>query len=177
MRNRGHIVLVGPMGSGKSSIGMLLADALRLRFIDLDAAIEADAGMPVAAIFEREGEAGFRARESRALAAALADAPAVVASGGGAVLDPANRGAMRDAALVVYLAVDPATQLARLRDDTSRPLLRVADREARLATLQARREPLYREVADLVFDTTPHSPDAAAAALAALAADRMERCA
>ena len=165
------------MGSGKSSIGMLLADALRLRFIDLDGAIEADAGMPVAAIFEHEGEAGFRARESRALAAALADAPAVVASGGGAVLDPANRGAMRDAALVVYLAVDPATQLAWLRDDTSRPLHRVADREARLATLQARREPLYREVADLVFDTTPHSPAAAAGALAALAADRMERCA
>ena len=162
------IVLVGPMGAGKTTLGRSLAARLGLGFADVDARVEAEAGQPIPAIFAGEGEAGFRRREARALAALLAGPPAVVATGGGAVLDPGNRAAMRAAGTVVYLAVDPAIQLARLRGDTGRPLLRAGDGDpARtLADLQARREPLYREAAHLVFDAGALAPDAAAIALA-----------
>jgi shikimate kinase len=173
MRNvaaNGNVVLVGPMGSGKSTLGRVLAARLGLGFVDVDAAIEVSAGHSIAAIFETEGEAGFRRRETDTLRAVLAGAPAVIATGGGAVLDAGNRAAMRAAGTVIYLAVDPATQLARLQDDTDRPLLQTADPAGTLAALQALREPLYREVADLVFDTTALSPQAAADALA----DRLE---
>jgi shikimate kinase len=170
MRNtaaNGNVVLVGPMGSGKSHVGRLLAARLGLVFADVDARIEAEAGMPIQAIFANEGEAGFRIRESRLLADALSRDEQVVATGGGAVLDAGNRAAIRTARLVVYLQVDPAEQLRRLSGDASRPLLDVDDRARRLAELQAQREPLYREVADLVFATSLHAPEAIADALAA----------
>lgn len=171
MRNtgtHGNVVLVGPMGSGKSHVGRLLAARLGLEFVDVDARIEADAGMPIPAIFASEGEAGFRARESRLLADALEQHGRVVATGGGAVLDAGNRAVMRAAGWVVYLQVELAEQLRRLAGDTGRPLLEVADRAQRLAELQALREPLYREVADLAFETSTRSPDDIADALAAL---------
>ena len=167
MRHARHIVLVGPMGAGKSHLGRLLAARMGLAFFDLDAAIEAAAGLSINALFATEGEAGFREREARALADVLGGSPAVIATGGGAVLADANRAAMRERGRVVYLSVDPATQLARVSGSTTRPLLQATDPAVRLATLQAIREPLYREVADLVFDTTPLSPEAAADALAA----------
>jgi shikimate kinase len=173
MRNaaaNGNVVLVGPMGSGKSHVGRLLAARLDLDFTDVDARIEADAGMPIPAIFASEGEAGFRARESRVLADTLQRQGQVIATGGGAVLDPGNRAAMRAAGLVVYLQVDPAEQLRRLAGDASRPLLEVDDRPRRLAELQAQREPLYREVAALVLETSQRSPEDVADALAALIA-------
>ncbi|MFT4177927.1 MAG: shikimate kinase [Thermomonas sp.] len=170
MRNRRHIVLIGPMGSGKSTLGPALAARLELGFVDLDARIVADAGCSIARIFADEGEAGFRIRESRALAEALADAPAVIATGGGAVLAQANRNAMRAAGTVVYLHVDADTQLARLAFDTTRPLLQDGDRAQKLAALQAIREPLYREAAHLLFDTAYLMPEAAVAALAGLLA-------
>lgn len=170
MRKAGHIVLVGPMGSGKSTLGRALAARLGMAFVDLDARIEARAGRNIPALFASEGEAGFRQRESQALAEALAGAAAVIATGGGAVLADANRTAMRDAGLVVYLQVEAVTQLARLAGDTGRPLLATADRAQRLADLQAIREPLYREVAHHMFDTSALAPDAAVAALAALLA-------
>jgi len=173
MRNtaaNGNVVLVGPMGSGKSHVGRLLAARLGLQFADVDARIEADAGMPIAAIFASEGEAGFRARESRVLADMLQRQGQVIATGGGAVLDAGNRAALRIAGLVVYLQVDPAEQLHRLAGDTGRPLLEVDDRARRLAELQAQREPLYREVATVVFETSQRSADDVAEALAALIA-------
>jgi shikimate kinase len=174
MRNdatpRRNIVLAGPMGSGKSHVGGLLAARLGVDFVDLDARIEADAGRPASAIFASEGEAGFRARESRALAEALARDGQVIATGGGAVLDTGNRAVMRAAGWVVYLQVELAEQLRRLAGDTGRPLLEVADRAQRLAELQALREPLYREVADLVLETSTRTPDDIADALAALIA-------
>ncbi|WP_240126664.1 shikimate kinase [Thermomonas alba] len=166
MRARPHILLIGPMGAGKTTLGRLLAAHLARPFVDLDARIEADAGQTIAAIFAQEGEAGFRRREAQALATALDGAPAVIATGGGAVLDAGNRAAMRAAATVVYLTVDPAIQLARLREDTRRPLLQTADPAATLAALQAQREPLYRETAHLTFDASLLMPDAAAHALA-----------
>ena len=172
--NRRNIVLVGPMGSGKSHVGRLLAARLGLVFVDVDARIEADAGLPIPAIFAGEDEAGFRARESRILADTLARQGQVVATGGGAVLDAGNRDAMSAAGHVIYLQVELAEQLRRLAGDTGRPLLDVADRAQRLAELQALREPLSREVADLVFETSSLPPDAVAEALAALPADDEE---
>jgi len=161
-----HIVLVGPMGAGKTTLGQALAARLGRAFVDVDARIEADAGQSIPALFAAEGEAGFRRRESDALHAVLAGTPAVIATGGGAVLDAGNRAAMRAAGTVVYLTVDPTTQLARLGGDTGRPLLQTADPAGTLAALQAQREPLYREAAHLVFDPGTLAPDAAALALA-----------
>ena len=170
MRNRRHIVLIGPMGSGKSTLGPALAARLGLGFADVDARVAADAGLDIPAIFSYEGEAGFRARETRALTTVLADAPAVVATGGGAVLAEANRIAMRESGIVIYLQVDAAIQLARLAGDTGRPLLQGGDPAAKLAALQAVREPLYRAAAHHLFDTSALGADAAVAALVALLA-------
>ncbi len=178
LHNPWHIVLVGPMGAGKSSIGRLLAARLQHAFVDLDACIEAEAGATITTIFASEGEAGFRLRECRALGEVLMKSVAsVIATGGGAVLDESNRRAMRDAGTVVYLQVDPAMQLQRLQGDDSRPLLSTDNPAQRLVDLQAMREPLYRETADILFDTTRHSPEAAADALATLLAQQTEPCA
>lgn len=174
MRNVRNIVLVGPMGSGKSAIGRLLATRLARAFVDLDDSIEAQAGKVINAIFADEGEAGFRVRECRALAEALMTPAQVIATGGGAALDAGNRAAMRRAGTVVYLRVDPQEQLRRVAGDSARPLLDAADRGQRLADLQAQREPLYLELADVVFDTSEHAPDAAAFTLAAILATSME---
>ena len=147
-----HIVLVGPMGAGKTTLGKALAARLGCAFVDVDARIEADHGQSIPALFAAEGEAGFRRRESDTLRAVLAGAPGVVATGGGAVLDAGNRAAMRAAGTVVYLTVDPTIQLARLRGDTDRPLLQTADPEATMRRLMDERYPVYAEA-----DLTVHS--------------------
>ncbi|MDZ3823690.1 MAG: shikimate kinase [Pseudoxanthomonas sp.] len=165
-----HIALVGPTGAGKSSIGRALADLLGRPFVDLDQAIEAAAGATVALIFEHQGEAGFRRRESAALAQALAaPAPTLIACGGGIVLDPDNRALLRRHAVVVHLAATVEEQLTRLARDRLRPLLQVPDRHARLQALAREREPLYEAAAHLRFH--PSGPPAQAArALARLLA-------
>lgn len=179
MRNaattRRNIVLVGPMGSGKSHVGRLLAARLALEFVDVDARIEAVAGNPITAIFAAEGEAGFRIRERTALAEALAGSGQVIATGGGAVLDAGNRAAMREAGRVIYLQVEPGEQLRRLADDGGRPLLAAADRARRLADLQAQRESLYREVAGIVIETGGRPPEDIADALATAFANEESR--
>lgn len=173
-----HIVLVGPMGAGKSSIGRLLAARLQHAFVDLDACIEAETGATITSIFASEGEAGFRSRECRALKDLLMKSEAsVIATGGGAVLHETSRRAMRDAGTVVYLQIEQATQVQRLQGDDTRPLLATDNPAKRLAELHAIREPLYREMADIVLDTTSHSQESAAEALAALLALATERCA
>jgi shikimate kinase len=148
-----NLVLVGPMGSGKSSIGKRLAERFRLAFADADREIEARTGASVATIFECTGEAGFRAREHAVLAELLAAEGTVIATGGGAVLDPRTRQLLRERGFVVYLHVGIAQQLARLARDRSRPLLAGEDREGTLQRLAAIRDPLYAGVADLRFDT------------------------
>lgn len=162
-----NLVLVGPMGAGKTSVGQRLAARLGLRFVDADAELERRAGMSVAAIFETEGEAGFRTRERALLAELCAGRGQLLATGGGAVLEEDNRTLLTAHGFVVWLRAGVATQLARLAEDDGRPLLQGADREAVLERLAAQRDPLYARIADLVFDNEGLSPDAAAAALQA----------
>lgn len=165
MQQAPNLVLVGPMGSGKSSIGRRLATRLGLAFVDADREIEAEAGASIATIFECAGEAAFRAREHAVLARLLAGEGQVIASGGGAVLDARTRALLRGRGFVVHLHADVAQQLARLARDRSRPLLAGDDREQVLRRLAEARGPLYAEVADLRFDTAGLDPAAATARL------------
>ncbi|GAA4860719.1 shikimate kinase [Luteimonas vadosa] len=148
-----NLVLVGPMGAGKSSIGRRLADRYGLAFVDADREIEARTGAPVSTIFDCEGEAGFRERERGVLADLLDADAAVIATGGGAVLDAGTRRLLRERGFVVHLHVSVDQQLHRLARDTTRPLIAGDDREAVLLKLAREREPLYADVADLRFDT------------------------
>ena len=161
-----NLVLVGPMGAGKSSIGRRLAERYRLAFADADRDIEERCGTSVATIFECEGEAGFRARERESLAALLAGEGVLLATGGGAVLDAGNRDLLRKRGFVVWLQVGVDEQLRRLARDRTRPLLQREDRESVLRRLAVERAPLYADVADLRFDTANLDADAAAVALA-----------
>jgi shikimate kinase len=148
------IALIGMPGAGKSSAGRQMAARLRRAFIDSDAAIEQRLGGRIRDFFEREGEAAFRDVEQQVLAELLA-APgaAVIATGGGAVLRPANRAALQAGAVVVYLRSSPEALFRRLRNDTQRPLLQVADPRARLHALYAERDPLYLATAHHVIET------------------------
>lgn len=155
-----RVVLVGPMGSGKSTVAALVAEHLGATALDTDAAVEAAAGRTVAEVFAEAGEAGFRALERDAVRAALAS-DAVVSLGGGAVLDPATRTDLA-AVPVVALAVSWRCAAARVGDAASRPLL-AGDPRARWEAVSAAREGLYREVADAVVDTDDRSPERVAA--------------
>mgnify|MGYP001596730557 CR=1 FL=1 len=166
MKTAPNLVLVGPMGAGKSSIGKRLAGRFGLAFVDADREIERRTGASVTTIFACEGEPGFRARESATLADLLQGADQVIATGGGAVLDADNRRHMRDRGFVVHLQVSLQRQLERLARDRTRPLLAGDDREAVLQRLSAQRAPLYAEVADLVLDTDRLFPPQAALQLA-----------
>ena len=148
-----NLVLVGPMGAGKTSIGRRIAERFGLQFVDADHHVEQRTGATIAAILEHVGEAGFRERERAALSELLAGQGQLVATGGGAVLDAENRRRMRERGFVVYLRAGLESQLKRLQRDRTRPLLQRADREDVLRELARAREPLYREVADLVMDT------------------------
>lgn len=147
------ISLVGLPGVGKSTIGRRVAQRLGLAFVDCDARFEALLGEPIAAFFEREGEAAFRDHEQALLGEVLGEADAVVATGGGVVLRADNRRLLRERTVCVYLSAPPSALLPRLVRNQRRPLLRVADPEARLVELAETRDPLYREVAHAVVHT------------------------
>ena len=169
-----NLALVGPMGSGKSSIGRRLAERAGLVFVDADRRIEQQAGADVPTIFDCEGESGFRNRERLLLADLLQREGQLVATGGGAVLDARTRELLRRRSFVVHLHADVDTQLQRLARDRQRPLLQRADRADALRELARIRGPLYDAVADLRFDTATLSPADAAVALARLLRERWE---
>ncbi len=153
MADSENIFLVGPMGVGKSSIGRRLAARLGRTFIDSDEELMRRTGVEIEVIFDIEGEAGFRSRESRLLQELVRQAGIVLATGGGAVLLPENRAALAANGTVVYLSAAADLLARRTARDRKRPLLQTGNRLARIRELLEAREPLYREVADCVVDT------------------------
>lgn len=166
MNDVSHLILIGPMGAGKSELGQRLAQHYGVPFIDIDREIEARTGCSISDLFARDGEADFRRLESAMLAQCLQRPDdAVIATGGGAVLAASNRALLRAHGCVVHLHLDVSGQLQRLAGDQSRPLLARPDRDAVLRTLASERAPLYAEVAHLRFDTAGLDPDIAATRL------------
>jgi shikimate kinase len=169
-----NIYLVGLMGSGKTTIGRALARRMGRRFFDSDHEIEHRTGVRIPVIFEHEGEAGFRKREAQTISELTQDVAIVLATGGGAILNPENREAMRSTGWVVYLDVPIHILLERTRHDSNRPLLQVADPKERLTALRTQRDPLYREIADLVIDGSRSNSNSA---VAKVLAEWEKRCA
>jgi shikimate kinase len=141
------------MGAGKTTVGRLLAKHYGCAFFDSDHEIEARTGVKIPLIFEIEGEAGFRKREEAAITELTARQGIVLATGGGAVLSPVNRENLRKNGVVIYLRGTPEHLYERTRHDRNRPLLQTGNPLAKLHELYTQRDPLYREVADIVVDT------------------------
>ncbi|MGB0445432.1 MAG: shikimate kinase [Porticoccaceae bacterium] len=147
-----HIFLVGPMGVGKTSVGRQLAGLLHRPFVDVDAEIESRCGADIQWIFDMEGEAGFRKRETKVLGDIVTNSvSSVIATGGGVVMTEENRKILQSSGQVIYLSVSKEQLYERMRRDKSRPLLQVENREQVIDDLIELRDPLYREVADVVF--------------------------
>jgi shikimate kinase len=140
------------MGAGKTTVGRLLAKRLKATFVDSDHEIAAATGVSIPTIFEIEGEAGFRRRETETIERLSRNENLVLATGGGAVLDPANRQILKARGKVIYLVATPETLFERTRRDNGRPLLQVENRLARLRELYQQRDPLYREVAHIIVE-------------------------
>ncbi|MBI1731638.1 MAG: shikimate kinase [Gammaproteobacteria bacterium] len=153
MHDGDNIFLVGPMGVGKSSVGRRLASRLGRNFIDCDEELMRRTGVEIGVIFDIEGEDGFRARESKLLLELVKMRGIVLATGGGAVLLPENRAALKHSGTVVYLRAAPELLGRRTARDKKRPLLQDGDRMLRIRELAAQRESLYQEVADCIVDT------------------------
>lgn len=153
MKMPGSLFLTGPMGAGKSTIGRQLARRLKLPFHDSDIEIEQRTGVDIPLIFELEGEAGFRKREKTVLDELTRLPNIILATGGGAILDPENREHLTSRGTVVYLHASVAQQLRRTGHDRNRPLLQTDNPRARMEELMAIREPLYRESAHIIINT------------------------
>jgi shikimate kinase len=153
MGGKQSIFLIGPMGSGKTAVGRHLARRLDYTFYDSDADIEAKTGVDIPFIFEKEGEAGFRIREMESIDRLTRLESVVLATGGGAVIEAANRRALAERGVVVYLATSVNQQIERTRHGRNRPLLLDADPQQKLEDLMARRMTLYAEIADLTVTT------------------------
>ncbi len=154
-----HVLLVGMMGSGKSTVGRIVADRMRRPFRDSDADVERRTGNSVPAIFAARGEPAYRAEERAALCAVLTSSvPSVIAVAGGAVLDPETRRRLRHAGVVVWLDVAPYVLAARVGAGIGRPLLEV-DPAGTLLRLDARRRSVYRELADVVVKVGGRRPE------------------
>ena len=147
------VFMVGPMGSGKSTVGRCLAGLLGYSFIDSDIEIESRAGADIPWIFDVEGEAGFRRREASVLADLACHRHVVIATGGGAILAEENRQLMADRGIVIFLNVSVAQQVKRTGSGEGRPLLQAVDREETLRKLMFEREPLYRGLADVIISS------------------------
>lgn len=161
-----RVLLIGMMGAGKSTVGQLLADRLGWRYLDSDAEVQRHTGRTVPELFAEQGEAAFRAEERRALLESVAgDEPAVVGVAGGAVLDPGNRDVLSRSGLVVWLRAGIDELARRVGSGEGRPLLG-DDPAAALARLYPTREPLYRQLADLIVDVDDLTPAEAAVFIA-----------
>jgi shikimate kinase len=154
-----NIVLVGPMGAGKSTIGRLLASELGLEFVDSDREIEARSGANIPWIFDVEGEEGFRKREIQTIAELLdSQSPMLLATGGGAIIRKENREIISQKSTVIYLHTTVEQQLLRTAKDKNRPLLQNDNPKAILQSLFEVRHPLYQECADIIIKTDRQSP-------------------
>jgi len=148
---KSNIYLVGMPGAGKTTVGRQLARRLQRMFVDSDHEIRSRTGVKIPVIFELEGEAGFRERETAVIAELAAQSNLVVATGGGLILRTENRAILSQGGTVIYIHVSPRILHQRTRHDTNRPLLQVADPLKKLEELFLLRDPLYREVADIVI--------------------------
>lgn len=155
---RTNLYLIGPMGAGKSTIGRCLAELLHREFLDADQEIEARTGATIPLIFEIEGETGFRRREAAMIDELTRRDNIVLATGGGAVLLEQNRRILKERGRAVYLHAPLDTLVERTARDRNRPLLQQGDRRRTLENLMTIREPLYREVADLVIEASQRPP-------------------
>jgi shikimate kinase len=153
MKMPGSLFLTGPMGAGKSTIGRQLSKQLKMAFHDSDHEIELRTGVDIPLIFELEGESGFRKRESAVIDELTQLPDIILATGGGAILDPVNRQHLSSRGRVIYLHASVDQQLRRTAKDRNRPLLQTANPRAKLEELMAVRDPLYREIADFVVET------------------------
>lgn len=153
MNKPGSLFLTGPMGAGKSTIGRQLAKQLGMPFYDSDHEIESRTGVDIPLIFELEGEAGFRKREVAIIDELTGLPDIVLATGGGAILDPQNREHLKSRGSVIYLHATVDQQLRRTRKDRNRPLLQTGNPRAKLEELLEIRDPLYRETAGLIVET------------------------
>jgi shikimate kinase len=156
-RLQGNVYLIGLMGAGKTTVGRKLSKLLLLDFIDTDQLLEQRTGVSISHIFEIEGEAGFRDRESRLLAEISEGRQAVVSTGGGVILRPENRQKMRKYGQVVYLQAPLSILWNRLKECQTRPLLQTEDPKTTLAKLMAQRDPLYAAEADLIVEVNSDS--------------------
>ncbi len=154
------LILIGMMGAGKTTVGKELARRRKLRFADCDQEIVARTGVSIPTIFEIEGEAGFRRRETAMMDELTAESDIVIATGGGVVTTPANRELMRTRGVVIYLHVPPQILYERTRHDRNRPLLQVENPRRRIEELHQQRDPLYREVAHIIVDGGRGNPGA-----------------
>ena len=170
MKAADNVFLIGPMGAGKTTVGRCLARLLEREFVDLDAEIEARCGADIPWIFDVEGEQGFRDRETMLLQEMVVRPGLVVATGGGVVLRGENRRTLQGGGHVVYLAVSPRELYERTRNDQHRPLLQVPNRREVIERLVGERDPLYREIATLVYGGRRKSARGAAEEIARLIA-------
>jgi shikimate kinase len=153
MRHPQNLFLVGPMGAGKSAVGRQLAKLLHLSFLDSDDEIESRTGVDIPFIFEKEGEEGFRKREAKVIDELSAMDGIVLATGGGAVVNPQNRNFLGARGFVIYLFTSVDQQVVRTQRGRERPMLANGDSRKILDDLMAFRDPLYREIADLTVET------------------------
>jgi shikimate kinase len=165
MSTQQSIFLIGPMGAGKSAVGRRLAANLDWDFCDSDAMIESRTGVDIAYIFDKEGEAGFRRREQQVISEFTAQKHIVLATGGGAILAVENRKCLGSRGTVVYLYASVEQQFKRTRHGKERPLLKNGNRREILEGLMKDRDPLYREIADILVETDGQTVAAVTAAI------------
>ena len=154
---RSNIFLVGPMGTGKTTIGRLLAKELQLHFIDSDHEIQDRTGVDIPTIFDFEGEQGFRKRERDVIDSLTQRKGIVLATGGGVILNEENRSHLSSRGIVVYLRCTPKQQFNRTRHNKNRPLIQTDNPLEKLTLLFEQRDPLYRETCDVIISTEKRS--------------------